>query len=68
MRELVVYGFTVLGEVAVPYHRETKPQSIFVGEMPKEGVLAVDGTKAAKAVEVPDEIGIEEERGEEERG
>ena len=42
MRELVVYGFTVVGEVAVPYHRGTKQQSIFVGE-------SVDGTKAAEA-------------------
>ena len=42
MRELVVYGFTVLGDVAVPYHPETKQQSIFVRG-------SVDGTKAAEA-------------------
>ena len=40
-RELVVYGFTVLGDVAVPYHPETKQQSIFVRG-------SVDGTKAAE--------------------
>ena len=31
VRELVVYGLTVLGEVAVPYHRVTKQRSIFLG-------------------------------------